>query len=899
MADLRYSAEIDTKAAQSSLNGLKSQIVAFSGAVAGAFAFRELSNVSSKFQDLRTTLGLLYKDVQLGSDAFDDIKKFAASSIFSVEDLTNTIIKLKAAGLEPTVSLLKMFADTSSVAADSVGALQAITDLYARTTAGGLGLEDLNRLADRGIPVFTILSERLGLSRLEIAKIGQTADGAKVILKALEDGLNDAFGGASASRANNVSQAMSNFGDAVANASDAIGRSGLNEGLSKLVRNFTQILQAATPLFEIVGTVLGGAFSFLADNIKLATAVAVAFLTTLAVGRIAAISTAVLSLVKVFNLFNIVAGKNPLVKVLSVALGLGAAIGVLSTDTNDLSSEIDKLDANGNKIANNNGFKVLKDGSLGAGTEDLKAKMATLNQELNKFRVEMDSVVASFARYNKQTVEALNLETSLLGVSRELGALRRSESDINKRLSEEIARLTEEKAKLSEEEKKQGRAGIIDSTIKKLKEQAEADKASAAAAIEANEAKMRSDNQRLFGIQTQIDLQRDLRKIQDDIAKSTMSEMARREYDILAAARERAQAEIEGEQARRGSLLTDQEKLKYYNEALKGTDKLIAAERKLYTESRTFSAGWKKAFREYTDNATNAARTAERLFQKATQGMEDLIVDFAKTGKFQWKNFVQGMVEDLLRSQIQQTFAKILGGIQGSMSGGSEGGGGILDSVFGMLGGLFGGGGDGQGKSASNPLYVSDVSGGMGTGGGITGGAGEEGGGIFSGITSMAGKVWDGIKSVGSSVLGGITSTIGGVVDTISRVGSTIGSIFSGTAGKYGTNVGSEQSRMLYEQDRGMSDGIFSTISKGIGNFFGGFFANGGMLGAGKFGIAGENGPEFIGGPASITPLGGGTNVTYNINAVDALSFKQLLAQDPGFLYGVTMQGANSIPGRR
>jgi hypothetical protein len=96
-----------------------------------------------------------------------------------------------------------------------------------------------------------------------------------------------------------------------------------------------------------------------------------------------------------------------------------------------------------------------------------------------------------------------------------------------------------------------------------------------------------------------------------------------------------------------------------------------------------------------------------------------------------------------------------------------------------------------------------------------------------------------------------------------------------------------------------MSDGIFSTISKGIGNFFGGFFANGGMLGAGKFGVAGENGPEFIGGPASITPMGGGANVTYNINAVDALSFKQLLAQDPGFLYGVTMQGAKGIPARR
>ncbi len=50
---------------------------------------------------------------------------------------------------------------------------------------------------------------------------------------------------------------------------------------------------------------------------------------------------------------------------------------------------------------------------------------------------------------------------------------------------------------------------------------------------------------------------------------------------------------------------------------------------------------------------------------------------------------------------------------------------------------------------------------------------------------------------------------------------------------------------------------------------FGGFFADGGYLGAGKFGIAGEAGPELIQGPAKITPLGVGGNVTVNV-AVDA-----------------------------
>lgn len=89
---------------------------------------------------------------------------------------------------------------------------------------------------------------------------------------------------------------------------------------------------------------------------------------------------------------------------------------------------------------------------------------------------------------------------------------------------------------------------------------------------------------------------------------------------------------------------------------------------------------------------------------------------------------------------------------------------------------------------------------------------------------------------------------------------------------------------------------------QGVQDFFGGFFANGGYLPAGKFGVAGEAGPELINGPANITPLGamGSTNnVTYNINAVDAMSFKQMIARDPQFIHAVATKGGQGIPVRR
>ena len=68
--------------------------------------------------------------------------------------------------------------------------------------------------------------------------------------------------------------------------------------------------------------------------------------------------------------------------------------------------------------------------------------------------------------------------------------------------------------------------------------------------------------------------------------------------------------------------------------------------------------------------------------------------------------------------------------------------------------------------------------------------------------------------------------------------------------------------------------------------------------------LVGEKGPELMVPltSGSIVPndaLGGSGSrnfVTYNINAVDARSFKQLVAQDPEFIYNVTRVGERRLP---
>lgn len=189
--------------------------------------------------------------------------------------------------------------------------------------------------------------------------------------------------------------------------------------------------------------------------------------------------------------------------------------------------------------------------------------------------------------------------------------------------------------------------------------------------------------------------------------------------------------------------------------------KQLKAEKEL---QESFQYGMQSAMEDYVNNVRNGAEQAQRIFQQATQGMEDAIVNFVKTGKLSFRSMINDFLETLLRSRIQELFARL-----------------------------------------------------------ITTGSG---------------------------------------------------------------------------QSKGLGD-IIGSIGTGIKNIFGGFFANGGTLGAGKFGIAGERGPELISGPAQITPMSMGSQVTYNINAVDVRSFQELVASDPEFLFAVTETGRQSLPQTR
>ncbi len=234
-------------------------------ALGGAQAVSGIVATGAAFQDLQNSLNVVFGGVDQGAAAFERVTDFAASTQFSVQTLTGAFIQLKGAGIEPTDQLLQTFADTASVSTDQAGTLTAALDLLTRTTDGGLGLVDLQRLQDRGVPVFAILKEQIGKSRNELSEFGKTAAGAKIITDGLIAGLNQRFGGALATQVGLINFELNQLGDATDKFQKALfdtfsddaatGIQGLSSAINKLADNIDGLLQLGKGLAQIFAVV--------------------------------------------------------------------------------------------------------------------------------------------------------------------------------------------------------------------------------------------------------------------------------------------------------------------------------------------------------------------------------------------------------------------------------------------------------------------------------------------------------------------------------------------------------------------------------------------------------------------------------------------------------------------
>lgn len=228
------------------LKGLLGPLAGVAGGLAAIGAVKGIAAVGDEFEALNITLGRLYGGSQAGLEAFEEISHFAQTTPFQLEDVTRAFIQLKGNGIEPNTDMLTTFGDAASAALNPLEAFNALIRITQRAAGGGLGLEELEQLVNQGLPVYSILNNELGKSRLELSEFGKTAEGAAVIMDSLRTGLEKEFGGIMVDRMELLSTKTSNFEIALKGLQNEIFQGGLGQTLKDLADDMTEFVNGLT-----------------------------------------------------------------------------------------------------------------------------------------------------------------------------------------------------------------------------------------------------------------------------------------------------------------------------------------------------------------------------------------------------------------------------------------------------------------------------------------------------------------------------------------------------------------------------------------------------------------------------------------------------------------------------
>ncbi|MBN1253994.1 MAG: tape measure protein [Deltaproteobacteria bacterium] len=133
-----------------------------------------------------------------GLEWFEKLNEWALKMPVDTQGAIEVFKNLSAMGLKPTIEDMTVLVDTTSALGGGadvmMGIARALGQMY---TKGKASAEELMQLAERGVPAYEILKDKLNLTGEELEKIATSGIKVDVVIKALLEGMNDRFGGAS------------------------------------------------------------------------------------------------------------------------------------------------------------------------------------------------------------------------------------------------------------------------------------------------------------------------------------------------------------------------------------------------------------------------------------------------------------------------------------------------------------------------------------------------------------------------------------------------------------------------------------------------------------------------------------------------------------------------------
>lgn len=117
----------------------------------------------------------------------DQLNQFAAATPFQIEEIAGAARQLLAAGTDIS-QVNEQLGFLGDIAATSGSSIEDITAIFAKVQAKGkVELENLNQLAERGIPIFTALSEATGLPASALGAGAVSVEQFNAVLKSFTE----------------------------------------------------------------------------------------------------------------------------------------------------------------------------------------------------------------------------------------------------------------------------------------------------------------------------------------------------------------------------------------------------------------------------------------------------------------------------------------------------------------------------------------------------------------------------------------------------------------------------------------------------------------------------------------------------------------------------------------
>ena len=224
--------------------------------MAGGFALAEiginsisaaLESAKTYFIDYNANMEMFKQSMNtmLGSATqakvmIDSLNDFAAKTPFDLPGVQTATKKLLAFGWQadqviPTLTAVGDASAALGLGTEGINRMtMAIGQMKAKGTVQG---DELLQLAEAGVPAYQILSEKLGLTAEQVHNIGNAGISADAAIKALQEGMEDRFGGMMDSQAGTFTGMLSTCKDDLEQILGSMGEEVFNsckDGLSKI-----------------------------------------------------------------------------------------------------------------------------------------------------------------------------------------------------------------------------------------------------------------------------------------------------------------------------------------------------------------------------------------------------------------------------------------------------------------------------------------------------------------------------------------------------------------------------------------------------------------------------------------------------------------------------------------